>query len=238
MTGLRWHLIEGEAGCQFARDKGCAAIVVDALRASATAAMLLHHGAQSILAVREVEEALAAKQAWPDALLFGERGGLPPEGFDYGNSPREAPAGKDRRIIFTTTTGAGRLVACWGARVVMMGTTLNAEAVIDAARSYGTDVVVIPAGLMTDPDFYAQEDWGAAVFIAASARMPIGEGAEQFREWDARIADEGIEPLFHSAPHAEKLRKAGMEADIPVCAKTNVTDAVPIGLERNEFGYS
>ncbi len=82
-----WHIIEGEAGCDYARERGCVAVVVDALRASATAAMLLHHGARSILAVREVEEALTAKTKHADALLFGERGGLPPEGFDFGNSP-------------------------------------------------------------------------------------------------------------------------------------------------------
>ena len=36
-----WHFIEGEAGCAFAVEQQCAALVVDSLRASATAAMLL-----------------------------------------------------------------------------------------------------------------------------------------------------------------------------------------------------
>ena len=71
------HLIEGEAGCQFAVEHGCVAIVVDALRASATAAMLLHAGARQLLVVRTVEEAFAAKLELPGALLFGERGGVP-----------------------------------------------------------------------------------------------------------------------------------------------------------------
>ena len=49
-----WHLIEGEAGCRFAVEKGCVAVVVDALRASATAAMLLERGARELVVVRPI----------------------------------------------------------------------------------------------------------------------------------------------------------------------------------------
>ena len=146
------HIMEGEAGCSFSREHDAVAIVVDALRASATAAMLFDAGAEEILAVSEVEEAFAARKDWRDALLFGERGGLPPEGFDYGNSPVEAAYAKGRRVIFTTTTGAGRLVQAWGAAAVMLGTPMNAQAVVeaavDAARQEDKDIVISPAGLM------------------------------------------------------------------------------------------
>ncbi len=71
------HFIEGEDGCTFARDRHCVAVVVDALRASATAAALLSHGAKRVLVVRDVEDAFDAQGAWPEALLYGERGGLP-----------------------------------------------------------------------------------------------------------------------------------------------------------------
>ena len=108
---MKWHIIEGEAGCDFAVANKCTAVIVDALRASATAAMLCDAGATSILAVREVEDARRAKIELPDALLYGERGGLPPDGFDYGNSPRETRPAKGRPVIFTTTTGAGRLIS-------------------------------------------------------------------------------------------------------------------------------
>ena len=102
----RWHLIEEEAGCTYAVEHGCVAIVVDALRASATAAMLLETGATELIVVAEVEDAIAAKQSYPDALIFGERGGLPPPGFDGGNSPQDVACAAGRRVIFTTTTGA------------------------------------------------------------------------------------------------------------------------------------
>jgi 2-phosphosulfolactate phosphatase len=233
---LRCHIVEGEAGCLFAVQHGCVAVVVDALRASATAAMLCDAPAREILVVQEKETALRAKAEDPDALLFGERGGLPPEGFDYGNSPRSVSAARGRRVIFTTTTGAQRLVACWGAHATFMGTTVNAAAVVQAALAYERDVVLIPAGLAGHPEFDAQEDWVAAAYLAQTAGRPLGEGADLCRHWQTRIANEGIERLFASAPHAGKLRAIGLEPDIAWCAQLDVTRAVPMAVARVQHG--
>lgn len=235
---MKAHLIEGAAGCAYAIENQCVAVVVDALRASATAAYLLHHGASEIIAVQEVEDAFRARHRYPDALLAGERGGLPPEGFDLGNSPRLIGDVSGRRVIFTTTTGAGRLVACYGAPAIYMGTTVNASAVASAAQSQGRDVVLIPAGLMSDPDFDAQEDWVAAAAIAMVLDLPVGEGALRFASWRERIVAEGVEALFDSAPHAAKLRKVGLDADIPFCAQMDSVGAVPKVMGRNEFGVA
>lgn len=212
------------------------AIIVDALRASATAAMLLDAGARELWVVSEVETAREAQRTLPGALLFGERGGLPPEGFDGGNSPRETAIAKDKTVIFTTTTGAGRLVAAWGSHAVYMGTTLNARAVASLAASHGRDVVVIPAGLATDPTFDAQEDWAAGAAVAALLPGEPGEGAERFAHWRSRIEAEGVERLFETAPHSEKLRRVGLDADIVYAAQYDLTTAVPQAVERNEWG--
>lgn len=233
---MTWHLIEGEAGCAYAVRHGCVAVVVDALRASATAAMLLHHGATEVLTVADVADAHRAKESRPDALMFGERGGLPPEGFDYGNSPQEAHHAAGREVIFTTTTGAGRMVAAWGAEAVYMGTTVNADAVAKLAGAHGKDVVVIPAGLATDPTFDAQEDWVAAAHIASLSGADIGEGNEAFALWCERIEAEGVDRLFDTAPHADKLRAVQLDSDIGYCAKQDLTDAVPQAVARDTHG--
>ena len=233
---MHWHIIEGEAGCEFAVAHKCTAIIVDALRASATAAMLCDRGAKSVLVVREVEEALRAGQVLPGALLYGERGGVPPEGFDYGNSPQEAHHARGKSVVFTTTTGAGRLISAWGAHAVLMGTTINASAVARAAAGLEHDVVIIPAGLAGDPNFDAQEDWCAAAAIAMKAGVTIGEGREHFETWRDRIDGEGIEALFTAAPHADKLRALGMESDIAWCAQVDVTHSVPQGVARTDLG--
>jgi len=233
---MYWHIIEGEAGCRFAVEHGCVAVVVDALRASATAAMLLHHGAAELLVAGAVKDAFEAKKQWPDALLFGERGGLPPEGFDYGNSPRETSAAWGRRVVFTTTTGVQRMISAWGAAEIYMGTTINAAAVVKASLRHQKEVVLIPAGLYSDPAFDAQEDRVAAVALAMTAGARIGEGAALFNYWRPRIEQEGLESLFAGAPHSEKLRRIGLDADIPYCAQMNLTDAVPMGIEKSPLG--
>lgn len=233
---MKCHLIEGAEGCAYAVENYCVAVVVDALRASAMAACLLDAGVTEIIAVCEVDDAYAAKRLFPDALLAGERGGVPPLGFDLGNSPRQIGDVAGRRVIFTTTTGAGRLVACWGAHAIYMGTTVNASAVAQVAVSHGRDVVLIPAGLMADPGFDAQEDWVAAAAIARLMGIPVGEGADRFTHWSRRIDEEGIEALFESAPHAEKLRRVDLEEDIPYCAMLDRSASVPKVVEKIDLG--
>lgn len=232
---MRIHIVEGEAGCRLAVERAAAAVIVDALRASATASALLEEGATELCVVHDVAEAFALKDIWPDALLFGERGGLPPAGFNYGNSPREASHARGRRVIFTTTTGAGRLLSAWGAPAVLMASVVNGAALLRYFEHHpAKEVVIIPAGLMGAPDFDAQEDWTAGAWLAAqlhaSGEHAWGEGFDRYAHYKARIDAEGIEQLFLSAPHAEKLRAVGLEADIPLCARVDCCGALPMAV--------
>lgn len=237
---MTWHLIEGRAGCAYAKDNGCVAVIVDALRASATAAMLLDAGVPEICVVREVEDAFRAKDAFPSALLIGERGGLPPEGFDRGNSPRNLAEAAGRTAIFTTTTGTLRILDSYGASAVYVGTTLNALGVVQAAAGHGEDIVLIPAGQDGDPNAGAgapaQEDWAAATAIAMLADATVGEGALEYRHWRQIIELDGLPKLFETAPHADRLREVGCADDIAFCAKFNVTGTVPHAVQENEYG--
>ena len=98
---------------------GTTCVVLDILRATSSMITALANGAEQILPVASIEEALAAKAEHPDALLCGERDGLRITAtqtggteFDLGNSPREytaeTVAGK---TLITTTTNGTR----WGA---------------------------------------------------------------------------------------------------------------------------
>ena len=156
------HLLADGGGCRWARDAKAVAVVVDALRASATITLLLHRGASEVIVVREVAEAHAYRDAHPGSLLVGERGGLKVDGFDLGNSPTEIQRAdvRGKAVAFTSTTGAQRMVACLGASAILVGTTINATAVARQAtalaRAAHVPIVIIPAGSATDPGSAAE----------------------------------------------------------------------------------
>ncbi len=73
--------------------QGAWAVVVDVLRATTCIGRAIDAGALSVRPCLTVEEARQIAQAAPvRPLLAGERGGLPIEGFDLGNSPAEFEA--------------------------------------------------------------------------------------------------------------------------------------------------
>ena len=65
------------------------AVVIDVFRAFTTEAYIFANGASKIIPVLDLDEAYKLKKENPEYILVGERGGIKPEGFDYGNSPTE-----------------------------------------------------------------------------------------------------------------------------------------------------
>jgi 2-phosphosulfolactate phosphatase len=132
-------LSPGEFEALRARDKRqTVCVVFDVLRATSTILTALANGAEAVIPVAGIDEALALRRARPDLLLAGEREGLRIQAnqsggidFDFGNSPREfAPARVDgRTIVSTTTNGTRALRASLGAETVLVGALLNLAAV-------------------------------------------------------------------------------------------------------------
>jgi 2-phosphosulfolactate phosphatase len=229
------HLISGEEGCQWAREHKAVAVVVDALRASATITVLLQQGASEVLVVKEVSEAYAYRNVHPDTLLIGERGGLKVDGFDFGNSPTEIQRTEvqGKRVVFTSTTGAQRLVDCLGASEIVVGTTINATAVArqvtGMAQAESVPIVIIPAGLATDPSVVAEEDWLGATTLAARTGFPIHQASEKpFQQYQRLIQSAGLLEGFLQSSHGQKLVHLGFTDDIRLCAQVDlITDIVP-----------
>lgn len=132
-------LSPGEFEALKARDKrGTVCVVFDVLRATSTILTALAHGAEAVIPVAEIDEALAWRRARPDVLLAGERDGFRIRAdrsggidFDFGNSPREFTPARvsGRTIVSTTTNGTRALRACLGADTVLVGAFLNLDAV-------------------------------------------------------------------------------------------------------------
>src|SRR6056297_3662779 len=70
-----------------AREAEGLTVIIDVFRASNTIIACLGQGAEYVIPVGSLEKAYRLKEQHPDHLLAGERKSLPPEGFDFGNTP-------------------------------------------------------------------------------------------------------------------------------------------------------
>ena len=120
--------------------QGTTCVVFDILRATSTMVTALAQGAESIIPVAEIAEAVALRRAHPEILLAGERRGLRigaeltgDVDFDLGNSPREFTrervAGKS--IAMTTTNGTRALRACARAGTLLIAAFVNLSSTAD-----------------------------------------------------------------------------------------------------------
>ena len=181
-------------------------VVFDILRATSSMITALANGAEQILPVASIDEALAAKAKYPDALLCGERDGLRITAaqtggteFDLGNSPREYTAEMvaGKTLITTTTNGTRALRACANAEHTLVASFLNLAATADHLRAaVPENLVLVCSGTYEEA---ALEDTLAAGALADALW-------EKYDECDD--ATQTARLLFTSAPVEETILQA------------------------------
>jgi 2-phosphosulfolactate phosphatase len=158
--------------------RATACVVFDVLRATSTFVTALHHGAQAIIPVSEIAEALEINKKQPDVLLGGERNGvrISADGidFDLGNSPREYTPEKVRGkiIVSTTTNGTRALRACVGAKTILASSFLNLAATAEFLRQNRFEtILLVCAGTGENP---ADED----IIVAGALVEALSSGKD------------------------------------------------------------
>ena len=149
-----------------ARDAEGTVIIIDVFRAFTTAAIAFDRGADHIVLVAEIEEALALRDRGIGDLLMGEVDGTRPDGFDYGNSPFEIStadvAGKT--IVQSTRAGTVGVAAATKAETIYLGSFVVAEATVKAIKQKNPELVSIIA--MGDRGEYrSDEDEQCALYL-------------------------------------------------------------------------
>jgi 2-phosphosulfolactate phosphatase len=199
-------------------------IVVDVLRATSTITQALASGYERVLCCAEIEEARELAQTEAPAKLAGERRLEHIEGFDFGNSPSEIAGERPARTLILSTTNGTRLLVEAAARFerVYVGSLLNLDAVVAAARESGEDVAVLCAGMLgqlTLDDAYC-----AGRIADAVGGIPADSATVGIRL--TRSFGSALDALG-SSWSAGNLRQHGVEADIAWCARESVLDVVP-----------
>jgi 2-phosphosulfolactate phosphatase len=143
-------------------------VVIDVLRAFSTAAYAFAAGADEILLVSKVEEALALRARNPGLLAMGEVEGLKPEDFDFGNSPYEISRldFTGRRLIQRTSAGTQGVVRSTQAETLLASSFVCARATAEFIRHLAPDCVTfVITGLGSDG--WGDEDAACADYIEA-----------------------------------------------------------------------
>lgn len=208
--------------------KGKQVIIIDVLRATSVITTALANGAREVIAVREIDEALALREE--GCVMGGERKALKIEGFDLSNSPleytREAIGGK--RIIMTTTNGTNAISRSTSAEKIMIGCMLNGRAVARHIAESGKDTVIACAGTkgkFSIDDFVCAGKMLYDLKEICDADMDDMCSAAYIAYKDHK---ENVLDYVKHAAHYKYLLSIGLQDDIEYCFKEDTTDIVPV----------
>lgn len=230
---------------------GKTCVVIDVLRASTTLVAAFERGlARAVIAPGPGSARRLARQLGPGVLLGGEVGGLPPRGFDLGNSPLEYLRADlaGRTLVFATSNGTRALRRSAGAAEVLVGCLANTGAVIDAVLAAGRDVVFVCAGRGRGRAFGLDDAFTAGFLVdelvrrvgvspvpAPDADLPDQTPPDRLVLDDSAVAARqvclgfGRDPLaaLRASAHGHRLIRMGLGADVEFAARVDISRLVP-----------
>ncbi len=206
--------------------------VVDVIRATTTLVAIAEAGDREVWIAGDVASARqAADQLGPNTLLCGERGGLPPHGFDHGNSPREFQEIDltDRRVVLSTTNGA-YAIERWGhSRRTFIAALRNAGAVSDRLLQ-DPDSPTITIACAGRSGALALDDLYTAGVIAQrllekSPNLNLDESA--LTALHVTNAYPSADAALAASRSARLLKPVGLWDDVSYCAQIDESQVVP-----------
>jgi 2-phosphosulfolactate phosphatase len=199
-------------------------VVVDVIRAFTNAAFAFARGASEIYPASTVEEALQFKATTPNSLACGEVGGLPPEGFDFGNSPTQTDTLDLNGKIIVQRTGAGTQGIV---RSVKATTILAASLVVaNATAKYIQKLSSVDVTFVITGETFSggEEDFACAEYLEALLQdqqpNPSPFIERVFKSHDA---------LMHLDPNLPEFPKS----DLDYCTQIDAFDFVMLVTKEN-----
>jgi len=213
-----------------ADEYGDVVLLVDVLRTTTTVPLLFDGGMASVALSPSLR--VARRCAAEDgALLIGERRGVPPEGFNHGNSPATLMYQRfDGATAFMVSENApAALPYMTNARLVVLASLVNAGAAARLASERAErriDVVgcgfrgdaglddLLTAGFLADRIWRRRPEF----VLTGAARMAL----------DLVQAESDPLRLLWSSRSGRYLRRLGLERDLGVAADIDRSEVVPL----------
>jgi 2-phosphosulfolactate phosphatase len=203
-------------------------ILIDVLRTCTVAPILFDNGLSQLHIVTKLTLARTFAQA-RGALLLGERGGLPPEGFNFGNSPAELSHHKITGEAVLVSENAPKILPkLHDAPYLLLGSLYNAAAVAQAALELsGGHIYIVCCGLLEQEDL---DDSLAAGVIATLIKEHCSEtqltGGARLAAALLRAFPDPLEALWRSST-GHYLRSLNMVDDLAVASLVSQSEVAP-----------
>jgi len=200
-------------------------VVIDVIRAFTNAAFAFSRGAKEIYPVSTLEEALKFKTEVPNSLACGEVGGIPPEGFDFGNSPTHTNTLDLNGRILVQRTGAGTqgIVRSLKAENMLAASLVVTNATITHVCNLNADCVTFVITGQTE-EGRGDEDLACAEYFEALLLGLKPDPAPYIeRVYESRDA------LFHLDPNLPEFPKS----DLDYCTNIDAFDFVMSVTKEN-----
>jgi len=209
-----------------ARDARGTVVVIDVFRAFTTAAVALARGADRVVMVDDLQAALDRRDRIPGTLCMGERGGVRPPEFDFGNDPTETDAGRiaGRTLIQTTSNGTRGVISAAGAERIYAAGFVTAEATVQAILA-GPEAQVTIVAMGESDSRRAEEDEICALYLRSRllGRTPDKAATRRLVETMSTRAD--------TRPLAETEIACCLEIDsVPFAVRVTAEDGQWVAL--------
>ena len=177
-------------------------IIIDVFRAFTTAAVACDRGAEKIVLVAQVEEALELRRRGVGHLCIGEVDGKRPPGFDFGNSPYEVSQADftGKTLIQSTRAGTVGVTAAAAASTLSLGSFVIAAATVRAILATAPPLITIVA-MGNAARWRSDEDEQCALYLRnlLQGRRPDPEAVQKLVRvgQEAQKYDDPSQPHFH-----------------------------------------
>ena len=215
-------------------------LVIDVLRATTFITRWFELGGTELYPVKSPDEArrlvLELKERGSSPLLMGEINGIPPEGFDLGNSPVDLTYELIQEHycgVMSTTNGTVALNEAYGSGSPVIAMSFrNLSACLDHALKLGDRIGILCSGRKKRPSW--EDTLCAGAFLEklnAKGQVSMSDSAKiALSVWQNQ--NENLLSCVEKSEHADYLKHIGYGRDIIFASETDASTVVPV-LEKD-----
>jgi 2-phosphosulfolactate phosphatase len=208
-------------------------IVIDVLRFSSSIITGLAAGAKQFIPVTTLNKARNIHKKNRSYLLAGERKGLKPKDFHFGNSPIEFKKSnlKGKSIVISTTNGTKTIEYCKKSKLLLIASFLNAHVISTYIADYFPKEDNISIILASKKHTIFLEDFICAGLLVSNiinltSKQDLNDNAILAKlAWSS--AKDNLEKTILEGHHASHLESIGFKEDVKFCINRDIYDLIP-----------